>query len=232
MSQEITTVRSFLDRLLSEGRSLAVRAEDAAAQRLGLGDDPDSRSRLRSTAAGVGVAAGVLGLLMGTRRGRRALRTGAAAGGLALLGKLAFDAWNRSGRGSEPGTPLAELPEEEADVRAETLAWAMIAAAKADGHVDEAEHAAIEAALRDLPLPVRASLTTALLRPVDAEAIAARATSDQERREIYAASVLITGRDHPDEIAYLDRLARALGLSADEVAAIEAGAEAEAGARG
>jgi len=223
MPQEMNSVRSFLDRMLSEGKVLGQRAQDAAASRLGVGDDAASRGQMRQTALGAGAAAGVLGLLLGSRGGRGMLRTGAVVGGLGLLGKVAWDAWNK-GKGGAPDAPaLADLSDEEAGRRAETLAWAMIAAARADGHVDEAEAARIETALRDLPLALRANLTTVLMRPADVVAIAARADSDQERREIYAASVVMTGADHPDEVAYLAQLAGALGLPPDQVQAIEAG---------
>lgn len=224
MPQEITSVRSFLDRMLSEGKVLGQRAEDAAASGLGVAGDADSRRQMRQTALGTGAAAGVMGLLLGSRRGRGALRSGAVLGGLGLLGKVAWDVWNRSTGQGNQAAPLARLPEDDADAdrRAETLAWAMIAAARADGHIDAAEAAAIEAALRDLPLAVRAGLTTAMMRPADPAAIAARARSGQERREIYAASVVMAGEDHPDEVAYLAALARALDLPPDQVAAIRA----------
>jgi len=224
MDTNITSVRSFLDRMLAQGRALAQKGEDAAASRLGVDDTPEARAQFRKTAMASGAAAGLAGLLLGSRRGRGVVRTGAVVGGLGLLGKLAYDAYAKGRETPEPQAPaLADLSDEDAALRAETMAWALISAAKADGHIDEAENAAIEAALRDLPLDVRASLTTTLMRPADAAAVARRATSDQERREIYAASVMITGRDHPDEITYLDTLARALDLPADVVAALDAG---------
>lgn len=228
MTEAPATLRSFLDRMLTEGKALARRGEDLAADKLGVGDAPEDREGMRRTALGAGAAAGILGLLLGSRGGRGLLRTGAAVGGLAVLGKLAHDAWkgDKEADGAERAPALDELSEEEADRRAETLAWALVAAAKADGHIDEAEQAAIESALRDLPLSVRANMTTVMMRPADAAAIAARATSDQERREIYAASVLLTDRDHPQEAAWLSTLATALNLPADQVAAIEAGLEA------
>jgi uncharacterized membrane protein YebE (DUF533 family) len=222
----MTTIRNFLDQMLSQGRDLGARAEDAAASRLGVGEDAGSRRQMRNTAMGAGAAAGVLGLLLGSRGGRGVLRTGAVVGGLGLLGKVAYDAWSRTGgkgnQTAQDAPQITDLSEDDAARRAETLAWAMIAAAKADGTIDAAETARIEAALQELPMAVRAGLTTAMMRPADPAAIARRATSDQERREIYAASALMTGRDHPDEAAYLARLAGALGLPADQVAAIEA----------
>ena len=65
------------------------------------------------------------------------------------------------------------------------------------------------------------SSTRRCARRAEPEAIAARVTGGQERREVYAASVLLCGRDDPMEVDYLDRLAGALGLSEDEARRIE-----------
>lgn len=214
-----TGLRGMLDGLLQQARGLGARAEDAAADRLGVGQDADSRRQMRNTALGAGAAAGVLGLLLGSRGGRGLLGRGAALGGVAVLGKMAYDAWQ--GRGD--GATLADADATDADRRAETLIWAMITAARADGQIDEAEQAQIDRALRDLPLPVRANLTTVMMRAPDPDAIARRARSDQERGEIYAASVLMCGGDDPAERDYLSRLAGALGLTAAQVAALDNG---------
>jgi uncharacterized membrane protein YebE (DUF533 family) len=98
----------------------------------------------------------------------------------------------------------------------------MVAAAKADGHIDEEEHSAIEAEIEDLPPSIRGLLGEAIAAAPDPEGIAARVHGRQEAHEVYAASALLCGRDHPEEEDYLDRLARALGLSQDEVGRIEA----------
>ena len=97
----------------------------------------------------------------------------------------------------------------------------MVAAAKADGHIDEEERSAIEAEMEGAPEAVRALMDEAMHAPADPESIAARVTGGQEKREVYAASALLCGRDHPMEVDYLDRLARALGLSEEEARRIE-----------
>jgi uncharacterized membrane protein YebE (DUF533 family) len=206
--------------MLTEGRNLVRQGEDAAASRLGVGDDPGERDRMRKTALAAGAAAGVMGLLLGSGGGRKL----AAIGGLGLLGKVAYDAYSRSDdRPAGPqDQPIHLVTDETAERRAVTLTHAIIAAAKADGHIDEAERKLIETQMADLPDAVRGTLATALLAPADPVAVASRATSDQERREIYAASVMAVGKDHPDELVYMDKLARALGLPPEQVAAIEA----------
>lgn len=209
-----------LDRLLAEGRALARRGEQAAAERLGVADDPAARERMRKAGLAGGAALGLAALLLGGRRRNRFSRNALLLGGLGALGKIALDAWQQK---QDQPRPLAALPDEEGEARARTLLFALVAAAKADGHIDEEEHSAIEAELEDAPEAVRQLIGEAMKRPADPETIAAMVRDAAEAREVYAASALLCGRDHPAELAYLDRLARALGLPEAEVRRIEEG---------
>jgi uncharacterized membrane protein YebE (DUF533 family) len=211
-----TTARSFLDRLLSDGRALARQAEDAAAERLGVGESPAARADLRQAGLAGAGALGLVALLLGQRRQIGAARGALLLGGIAALGRVAAGAWART------AAAPAALGEDADETRARTLLFALVAAAKADGHIDEEEHSAIEAEIEDLPLSIRGLLGEAIAAPSDPEGIAARVQGGQEAREVYAASALLCGRDHPQEMDYLDRLARALGLPEDEARRIEA----------
>jgi uncharacterized membrane protein YebE (DUF533 family) len=217
------TARTLLERLLTEGRALAQQAEDSAAQRLGVGDDPASRQRLRQTGLAGGAALGLAAILLGNRRRNSFSRNALLLGGLGALGKVAMDAWSKGGgaHALPSERAIGQLGDSDAEERARTLLIAMVAAAKADGHIDEEERSAIEAEREDAPEPIRALIDEALRSPAEPEAIAARVTGGQERREVYAASALLCGRDHPMEVDYLDRLAGALGLSAEEARRIE-----------
>lgn len=166
-------------------------------------------------------AAGLLSSLMGGRRlasGRNAL----ILGGIGLLGKVAFEAWQRRGSQPDGQRPLVDLGHDpESERRAATLLHAMVAAAKADGHLDEEEESAIEAEMEDLPDGARSLMRRAMASSLTPEAVAARVEGRQEAHEVYAASALLSGREHPGEADHLDRLARALGLSPDEAREIE-----------
>jgi uncharacterized membrane protein YebE (DUF533 family) len=214
-----TPARSFLDRLLTDGRAMARQAEDAAADRLGVGPDVAARRDLRQAGLAGAGAIGLAALLLGRRRGGLG-RSALLLGGIGALARIAMEAWARTG--AVPDPQAAALEDDGAEVRARTLLFAMVAAAKADGHIDEEEHSAIEAELDDLPLSVRGLLGEAIAAPSDPEAVAARVGGGQEAREVYAASALLCGRDHPEEEDYLDRLARALGLTPEEARRIEA----------
>lgn len=218
------TVKSILDQLMTGGGDLYRKGEDMAAERLGVGDDPAARGQMRNAALGGAAATAALGLLLGTRSGRAITRTGVLAGGIGLLGKLAYDAWSRRGApgGAPQGAPVAELEGPQADARAHALLAAMVAAAKADGHIDAAERAMLEDKVEAMGRGARAMLAAELDRPMDAVAIAAMADGDQARREIYAISALVCGGEHAMERAWLDSLAAALGLDRPMVAEIEA----------
>lgn len=213
-----SSISSILDQMLSGGRDLARRGEDAAAERLGYGNAPDERGRMRNTMLASGAAAGVLGLMLGSKKGRKLAGNVAMLGGLGVLGKLAYDAYRDRG-GTEPQAPnVAELSGPEAETRAIAITRAMIAASKADGHVDEAERAHIEEALGKLPAAVRGLVREEIDRPLDASSVARLADSPQAGREIYLASLLVTGDDTLAEREYLNSLAQALRLDPDTVA--------------
>ena len=182
------------------------------------------------------IAGGLLGVLM-TSGGRKLLGAGVKMGGAALIGGLAYRAYEdwKAGKSvaTEPG-PLA-LPEPEgtpflpsdihqANDLAARLLQAMVAAAKADGHVTPAERARIDGQLAMLGLEAEASAMIAaeLDAPLDAGRIAALAHSEEEAVEIYAASLLTVDPDGAAEKGYLAMLAARLKLDPGLVAHLHA----------
>jgi uncharacterized membrane protein YebE (DUF533 family) len=185
-----------------------------------------------------GVAGGLAGLLLGKGFGKDIIKYG----GMAVIGGLAYKAYRDyqagqqnqgqapayapAGHGAEDfALPPPESPFAAANAPmqlAETLIVAMIAAAKADGHIDAEERGMIEAKLGEMGGDARAALAAELDRPLDAHAIAAMADSEQAKAEIYAMSALICGGDHPMERAWLDSLSAALGLEPAVAREIEA----------
>jgi len=91
----------------------------------------------------------------------------------------------------------------------------MIAAAKADGHIDEKEHQRIFAELNKLDLDAegKAFLLEELGRPLDLDAVVKLGVTPQIATEIYTASVLAVDIDTPAERAYLQMLAARLNLA-------------------
>ncbi len=174
------------------------------------------------------VLGGLLGLMVGTESGRKAAGTAVKVGSLAALGGLAWKAWQNwqttnAPTGEPAGAPQPDLdPAAEQKLAASTII-AMIQAAKADGHIDDAERAAIMARVGTLEGAARAFLDTELAAPIDVERVASLATNQQEAIHLYAASLLAMDPDQAIERAYLAALAQKLGLAPDLVTEIERG---------
>lgn len=95
-----------------------------------------------------------------------------------------------------------------------TLVRAMIAAARADGHIDEAERANIMDKVHavDLGNEAEAFIRNELANPVDLDDLVAAARTEEQKVELYAATRLTIDPDTRAERGYLDLLAGRLGL--------------------
>lgn len=183
------------------------------------------------------IAGGLLGVLL-SGNARKLVGTGVKVGGAALIGGLAYKAYEdwkagKSAAATKPDEPLA-LPEPSpefmpvdagaANDLAERLVQAMVAAAKADGHVTPTEHLRINAQLSQLGLDAdaQALIAAELAAPMDVGRIAALARTPEEAAEVYAASLLVVDPEGAAEKGYLAMLAARLGLDADLVAHLHA----------
>jgi uncharacterized membrane protein YebE (DUF533 family) len=181
--------------------------------------------------AGGALAGGLVSVLLGSKGARKLGGKALTYGGLAVVGALAYSAyrnWQAQQAGQpapvQPGQPLALPPPDTPfhpahapggeGTLALTLLHAMIAAAKADGHVDADERARIVGRLDDIGLSAedRGFLEAELAAPIDIDRLAREATTPAVAAEIYAASLLVITPDHPAEQAYLQLLAARLGL--------------------
>jgi uncharacterized membrane protein YebE (DUF533 family) len=91
---------------------------------------------------------------------------------------------------------------------------ALVSAAKADGHIGDAERELIDAEINKMAAPEQARhwLSQELLKPVDPQAVAQLAQTPEMAAEIYLTSVLAIDEQSYMERAYLDELARLLSL--------------------
>ncbi|MBN9022715.1 MAG: tellurite resistance TerB family protein [Rhizobiales bacterium] len=185
-----------------------------------------------------GVAAGGLaGLILGKGFGGDIVKYG----GMAVLGGLAYKAYRDYQQSQQQQVPYAPGGHyDAADFRPapadspfapanaplqlpETLIVAMIAAAKADGHIDAEERGRIYQRLEEGGLQPEevAFLQHELTEPVDMDRIVSGAVNKEAAVEIYAASVMAIRKDTPQEQAYLDALAERLKLEPGLVQSIE-----------
>ncbi len=184
-------------------------------------------------AGGGALAGGLAALLLGTKTGRKLGGTALKLGGIAAVGALAYKAYNDWQANKQPaqsgeaarrspvpllpppsGTPFNPATEAGQQRLARNLLRAMIAAAKADGHVDAQEQARIFAEMdkANLDAEDKAFVMDELRAKLDVDAVAAAATTQEEAVEIYAASLLAVDIDNAAERGYLAMLAARLNL--------------------
>lgn len=187
------------------------------------------------------IAAGALAaILLGTGPGRKVTGSALKIGGLAAVAGLAYKAYQNYSKGASPdaaaqGEPEllpppadtafdpAQAPQGEAEF-ALVIARAMIAAARADGHIDEAERARIADRLHlsGIGEEAEAFLLAELEKPVDLDGMVAAAQTDAQKVELYTASRLAIEPQTRAERGYLDMLAGRLRLPDALVDHIEA----------
>jgi uncharacterized membrane protein YebE (DUF533 family) len=207
-----------LDDMIAQGKEMAAHGGELADKHLSLPPAGPERDAMLGNLGKGALAGGALVALLGTGAGRKLTGTAAALGGIGLLGKVAYDAFQTwrgdQGKSGEPGTPVHQLPGAAAEDRSKALFKAMIAAAKADGHVDDAERAAIQTSIASLGLDddTKLMMETELARPLDVQDIAAGADSPEAAAEIYLASLFVIDTANPNESAYLEQLATALDI--------------------
>jgi uncharacterized membrane protein YebE (DUF533 family) len=214
------SMQGLLQQLLQSGQSLA---QDAGSKL------NTSAQGLGSTMGGFGggaLAGGALGLLLGNKKFRKLGGNVAAYGGAAALGAVALKAYQdwqdkktaapspgqTVANPANPATTPAALPGIEQQSR--IILAAMIAAAKADGHVGTQEKQIIDgevAKLANDPSEL-AWFEAELEKPANPAEIAALATTPEVGAEIYLASLLVVDEESFMERAYLDELARNLKL--------------------
>jgi len=187
------------------------------------------------------IAAALLGTGVGRSLTGSALKLGAAA----AVGGLAYTAYKNYQEGRQveaaPGEPEVLPPPAGSDFDVESgpqsdefaiaLVRAMVAAARADGHIDDAERARIadKLAMSGLDDDGQAFIRAELAKPVDVDAIVAAATTEAQRVELYTASRLAIEPKSRAERGYLDMLAGRLQLPdplVDHIEATIAGATA------
>jgi uncharacterized membrane protein YebE (DUF533 family) len=186
----------------------------------------------------------IAAVLLGTGAGRQLTGSALKLGGLAAIAGLGYQAYKNWQAGKDvppadasttaagntellpPPSDSGFHPQDAANSAdfALILVRAMIAAARADGHIDDAEREAIlgKVKLAGLGADAQAFLEGELANPVDLDAIIAAAETDSQKVELYTASRIAIDPDSRAERGYLDLLAGRLGLADALIDHIEA----------
>ncbi len=188
----------------------------------------------------------IAAVLLGTGVGRELTGSAVKLGAAAAVGGLAYTAWKnyKEGRaveqaGSAEPEVLPPPQGSEFDIEADSqdgefplaLVRAMIAAARADGHIDDEERARIidKLAVSGIDDDEQSFVRAELDKPVDLDSIVGAARTEAQRVELYTASRLAIEPRTRAERGYMDMLAGRLQLPdplVDHIEATIAGATA------
>ncbi len=192
---------------------------------------------------GAGAILGGLGaILLGTKTGRGVATSAVKLGALALIGGLAYKAYQNH----QAGRPLITGPQNAATEAAPDgsgfepdaisndaamhIIKAMIAAAAADGRIDDTEYARIMGAAGGAAASpeAKAFLERELRRPATASELAREVSSAEEALQVYTAARVAIDADNASEKGFLAELASALGIDAALAGQVDATARSTA----
>ena len=186
------------------------------------------RKQVGTFAAGA-AAGSIVSLLLGSKKMKKMGGNLLTYGGAAVLGGLAYKAWQNYQSNKQPtaAAPAQVLPppadspfDATASVAADgkpfalALVRAMIAAARADGHIDATEQRSLFERIENLGLDAEAKgfVFDELSRPTDLNAIATLPRGPEQAAELWLASRLAIDPDDVREKAYLSALGAKLNL--------------------
>lgn len=180
----------------------------------------DALTGFLSGKGGAALGGGALGLLLGSKQGRKLGGKVLTYGGLAALGAIAYKAYGnwqaqqQAGSTAPQPQTIDRIPPEQAEQHSRAILIALIAAAKADGHVDDRERQLIDGEIGKLTQDgsLLNWVELELKKPLDPTAIAAVATTKEIAAEMYLASILVVDEENFMERAYLQELAKQLQL--------------------
>ncbi|MBD9460028.1 tellurite resistance TerB family protein [Pseudomonas sp. PDM05] len=180
-----------------------------------------TRTGNASAGGGLGDLLGGLGGMLGgaTARPAQGRAGGMNYAALASLGMMAFQAYQawQSQQASKPQAAFQtadQLAGPEAEAHSNAVLRALIAAAKADGRIDEKEQQMISNELRQHTddTQLQQWLDTEVAKPLDAADFAEFAGDPAVAAEVYLASVMLVDDQQDAERNYLDDLAAQLQL--------------------
>ena len=247
LGQATSGVREGAGRL-DEATGASGRARDAIGQ--ATGQSPDEliaklKELIANNKLGAGAALGGLGaLILGTGAGRALAGSAVRLGGLALIGGLAYKAYQNYQQGLPPlgGKPPTQQgliaapkgsgfePDAVTHESAVLYIRAMIAAAAADGRIDAKEQQKILGGLQQAGMNEAAQqfLSNEISNPATVEDLAAAVSSPQDAVQVYTAARVAVDVDSDEEHEFLAQLAEALGIDAKLAAQVDAAARGTA----
>jgi uncharacterized membrane protein YebE (DUF533 family) len=250
LGQATAGMREGAERI-DEATGLSGRAREAVGQT--TGQSPEElvaklKELIASNQLAAGAALGGLGaLVLGTSAGRSLASAAVKLGGLALVGGLAYKAYQNYQQG-RPVLSSGEAKQAKAQTllpapdgsgfesramthgAAQRCIRAMIAAAAADGRIDMGEQQRILGSLQQAGLDDAAQqfLAAEITSPATVDELASGVASPEEAVQVYTAARVAVDPRTNEEHAFLSALAEALGIDDDLAGQVDAAARGTA----
>jgi uncharacterized membrane protein YebE (DUF533 family) len=231
---------------VEQATGVGQKSRDAFGQATGQSPE-DMMAQLKDLIAkhqmGAGVAAaGVGAAVLGTKAGRSLAGSAVKVGALALIGGLAYKAYENYSQGRPPlssgPAALVDQPapagtgfEPQAITNDSALLYirAMIAAAAADGRIDEKEQQKILGGLKQAGVEQGAHdfLMQEINNPATVDELAAACKTGEEAVQVFTAARIAIDLDNQAENDFLVSLATKLGIDGKLAQHIDAAAAAQ-----
>lgn len=225
--------KGLFNQVLSSGSSLISEGKSKLGEGLSTSSSDSDGSSIFSGLGKGALTGGALSLFLDSKKGSTMAGRAAEAGGVAALGALAlktYKGWANQSEGDQQDSSDVELMPENEERQSQVILKAMIAAAKADGHVDDAERERIHKAFESMGTTSELNqfVQQELEKPLDPVEVANEVFSPEEASEVYLASLLVVDEQNTMEKTYLEELGRQLKLEPGLVEKLEAQAHVQA----
>lgn len=225
MTDQAFDPKELLDKLLKAGKEYVEKGQTIAEEKLNIPESGEEREVMLDGLKKGALASALLVGLLGTKGGRSLTGSALKIGGLAALGTAAFKGYQNWQATGEVLPSVHELLDSAGEERGLLLIQAMVAAANADGRIDDEEQRKIKHQILEMSLPGELAITLENIidSPLSAQELAQLVDDQATASEVYLATRLLIDDDSSAaEKMYRDSLVQALGLSVELVASLEA----------
>jgi len=225
MADEAFNPQALLDQLLSVSKKYVEKGQAIAEEKLNIPESGEERKVMLDGLKKGALASALLVGLLGTKGGRSLTGSALKIGGLAALGTAAYKGFQNWRATGEVMTSVHELQNSAGEARGLLLIEAMVAAANADGLIDDKEQNQIKHQILEMSLPGEMAMTLENIidSPLSAQELALKVSDQAEATEVYlAARLLIDDNSSIKEKMYRDSLVAALELPAELVESLDA----------